>query len=496
MLSRLALTLGVLASTVAPAMAQAIPDRPEKLTYKPLTFDVPKAKDARLKLKNGITVYLLPDPAAQPLVTVNLLVRGGSYLEAPGKEGAATLMGNLLRAGGTTKTPADQLDEKLEFLAANLTSNLGETQGGVSLNILSKRAEEGMGLLMEVLTQPAFAQDRLDLAKKNLRQSMERRNDDSTSIERQQLGYLLRGEAYYTNHQPTAASLDAITREDLAALHAKLLHPGNLIVSVAGNFERKAMEALLNKTLGTLKPGPKAQVSPAIPVAPFAAKPGIYVVDKDVNQGRVTFNLPGLRRTDPDFYAVTVMNDILGGGGFTSRLVKKIRSDEGLAYSAGSFFTGGLFFPGDFRALFQSKSRSVAYGVRLALAEMEKMRATPVSAEELAVAKGSLVDGFPAQFGNKAAVGGAFASYDYAGLDVDQLLGEYRAKIQAVTAADVQRVAQKYLTLDKVAILVVGKASDVEEGDVKDHPGKLSEAAKLPLVKLPLRDPLTLKPLK
>ncbi len=138
----------------------------------------------------------------------------------------------------------------------------------------------------------------------------------------------------------------------------------------------------------------------------------------------------------------------------------------------------------------------MAYGIRLAMAEMDKMRTAPVSAEELAVAKGSIVDGFPAQFSNKAAVAGTFANYDYAGLDSDQLLGEFRAKIQAVTAADVQRVAQKYLTLDQVAILVVGKASDVEEGDVKDHPGKLSEAAKLPLVKLPLRDPLTLKPLK
>lgn len=496
MLSRFALTLGVLASTVVPAAAQAIPDRPEKLTFKPMTFDVPKAKDARIKLKNGIIAYVLPDPTGQPLVTVSLLIKGGSYLEAPGKEGSASLMGSLLRSGGTTKTPADQLDEKLEFLAANLMSNLGDTQGMLNLNLLSKDAKEGLGLMVEVLTQPAFAQDRLDLAKKNLRQAMERRNDDSTTIERQQLGYLLRGEAYYTNHQPTGASLEAVTREDLQALHARLIHPENFILSVSGNFDRKAMEKLLNETFGALKPGAKAQKSAAIPAAPFAAKPGIYVVDKDVNQGRVSFSLPGLRRTDADYYAVTVMNDILGGGGFTSRLVKKIRSDEGLAYSAGSGFTPGLFFPGDFRAAFQSKSRSVAYGICLAMAEMEKMRTAPVSAEELAVAKGSLVDGFPANFSNKAAVVGTFATYDYAGLNTDQLLGEYRAKIQAVTAADVQRVAQKYLTLDKVAILVVGKASDVEEGDVKDHPGKLSEAAKLPLVKLPLRDPLTLKPLK
>jgi zinc protease len=494
MMTRLALTLSVLTTTLA--FGQAIPDRPEKLQFKSLTFDVPKAKEARLKLKNGITVYLQTDPTGQPLVTVSLLIKGGSYMESAGKEGSAALLGSLLRSGGTAKTPADQLDEKLEFLAANLGSNLGDTRGSLSLNLLSKDVKEGLGLMLEVLTQPAFAQDRLDLAKKNMRQAMERRNDDSTSIERQQLSYLLRGEAYYTNHQPTGASLDAITRDDLMALHAKLMHPENFILSVSGNFDRKAMEKLLNDTFGTLKPGPKAQKSPAIPVAPFVAKPGIYVVDKDVNQGRVTFNLPGLKRTDADFYAVTVMNHILGGGGFTSRLVKKIRSDEGLAYHASSAFTPGLFFPGDFHAEFQSKSRSVAYGIRLAMAEMEKIRTAPVSAEELAVAKGALIDGFPAQFGNKAAVAATFATFDHASLDADQLLSEYRAKIQAVTAADVQRVAQKYLQLDKVAILVVGKASELEEGDVKDHPGKLSEAAALPLSHMPLRDPLTLKPMK
>lgn len=492
MLTRFALAALVGASFLS---AQAIPDRPEKIAVKPITFQVPKVKDARIKLKNGITAYLVPDPAGQPLTSVTLLIKGGTYLDPEGKEGASSLFGTLLRTGGTTKTPADKLDEKLDFLAANLNASMSETSGSLSLNLLSKDLKEGLGMLMEVLTEPAFQQDRLDLAKKNVRQAMERRNDDTTTIERYQQGLILRGEKHYTNRFTTAASLDAITREDLKALHARLLTPANLAVAVSGNFDRKAVEKLLNETLGSLKAGKDAKASPKVPAPEHAIQPGIYVVEKDVNQGRVTLNLPGLRQVDPDWPAVQVMNSILGGGGFTARLVKKIRSDEGLAYSVGSYFTPGPFYPGTFTTLFQTKVATVAYGTRLALAELDRITREPVSEDELKVAKGAIIDGFPDTFGTKAIVAQVFLSMENTGLP-ETYYETLRDRIGAVTAADVQRVAQKYLKPEKAAILVVGgKAADLEAGD-KDHPGKLSEVAKLPVVKLPLRDPLTMKPIK
>lgn len=479
--------------------APAIPDRPEKLAFKPIRYEVPKAKDFRVKLKNGITAYVVPDPHGQPLVSFDIVLKAGRWLDAPGKEGTAQLLGTLLRIGGTEKTKADDLDERLDMLAAQSSGNLTDASGALTMNLLAKDAREGFGLLLEMLTQPAFQQDKLDLAKKNLRQQLERRNDDSTGIEQRELGFLLRGEGHFSNHLPTAASLDAITRDDLKALHGRLLSPENLIVTVAGRFDRGDMVKLLNETLGALKAGPAAKAAGKPPAAPYVAKPGIYVVDKAVNQGRVTLNLglQGLRPTDADFAAVSVMNHVLGGGGFTSRFVKKIRSDEGLAYSAGTRAAAAQF-PGDsgtFTALFQTKTRTVAYGLRLALAELEKMRKDGVTDEELKVAKGSLIEGFPARFPSKAALAGAFASNDWTGIP-DAYLETYQARIQAVTREDVLRAAQKYLRPDQVAILAVGNAKEMEEGDVKDHPGALSEVAKLPLVKLPLRDPLTLKPMK
>lgn len=492
MLTRIALAALVGATTLS---AQAIPDRPEKISVKPITFQVPKVKDARIKLKNGITAFLVPDPAGQPLVNLTLIIKGGTYLDPAGKEGTGALMGNLLRSGGTTKTPAVKMDEKLDFLAAQFSSNLFDAGANLNLNLMGKDLKEGLGLMMEVLTEPAFQQDRLDLAKKNTRQQIERRNDDTTTIERYQASLLRTGEKHFTNRFTTAASLEAITRADLLAFHGRIMDPRNMFVTVSGNFERKAVEKLLNETLGKLKAGKDAQLSPKVPAPEHTIQPGIYVCEKDVNQGRVSINIPGLRQIDADWPAVTVMNDILGGGGFTARMVKKIRSDEGLAYSVGSYFNPGSFYTGTFTALFQTKVPTVAYGIRLALAEMERIKREPVTEDELKVAKGSFIDGFPDDFGTKAVVAQVFAQMELTGMP-ENYFETIRERISAVTVADVQRVAQKYLKPEKAAILVVGgKAADLEAGD-KEHPGKLSEVAKLPVVNLPLRDPLTMKPIK
>ncbi len=492
-----ALVLGL--ASASPAAAQAIPDRPEKLAFKPIRYEMAKAKDYRVKLRNGITAYVVPDPNGQPLVNLEVGIHAGRWLDEPGKEGTAQLLGTLLRTGGTAKTKADDLDERLDTLAAQVNGFMGDSRGLLAMNLLAKDAREGAALLLEMLAEPAFQQDKLDLAKKNLRQQMERRNDDSTGIEARELDYLVKGEGHPANRLPTAASLDAITREDLKALHARILSPANLIVSVAGRFDRAEMIKLLNETVGSLKAAPAAKAAGRPPQTPFVAKPGLYVVDKDVNQGRVTLNLSmqGLRVTDADYPAVAVMNHVLGGGGFTSRFVKKIRSDEGLAYSAGTRAQPAQFAgdAGHFTALFQTKTRTVAYGIRLAIAELEKMRREGVTDEELKVAKGSIIEGFPARFPSKAALASAFANNDWTGVP-DSYLETYQARVQAVTREDVLRVAKKYLDVERLAILCVGKAKDMEEGDVKDHPGTLAEVAKLPLVKLPLRDPLTLKPMK
>jgi zinc protease len=476
-------------------LAQAIPARPEQLTFPPVVFKTPLAKDLKAKLKNGIPAYLAPNGAeGAPLVRLTVSWRGGAYLDPKGKEGLAALFGSQLAQGGTATREPAKIEDQLEALAATLSASCGETTGQISLQVLAKDLDAGLELLAEALTRPAFAEDRLELAKRQARQALSRRNDTVTSIASYQFNGLLFGPDHFASAEPTAASLDSITRADLQAFQARLLHPGNLVVSVAGAFERRGMLDKLNRTLGALKPGPLAKVSPKVPAPAFTRQPGIYFTDKDAPQAMVTWAMPGLRRSDPQWHAAYVMNQLLGGPGFTSRLMKTIRSNEGLTYGVYSALGAGAHWRGDLVGRMQTKNRSVAYALRLALAEMQKLKDAPATEEELRVIKDGITESFPSQWPSKQAIANRFAEETLQGWPEDWW-ADFREKIHAVTVADVQRMAKQYLDLEHLVILVVGKGAEAKPGDT-DHPGTLQELANLPFVELPLRDPQTGKALR
>jgi len=472
--------------------ADDIPDRPEQLWFPPLQYEPPDPAAWRVVLRSGPVAYVIPDREL-PLLNVVVYVRAGAYLDPPGKEGLADLTGYLLARGGTRSWAADDLEERLAFLAALLNSSVGDTQGAVSLNWLAKDMDEGLSLLREVLAFPRFQEDKLALRKQQLLQAMKERNDHPASIEQREIGFLAYGEDFWANRLPTAASIEAISREDLVQFHQRWFHPSNFVIAASGDFDRDAFIARLEALFADWPfSGP---LPPQVPTNTSFAAPGTYIVRKDINQARVSLLLPGVTRDHPDFFPLMVMNHILGGGGFTSRIVNRVRSDEGLAYAAGSSLPGGVYFPPPFRAAFQTKSRTVPYAISIVLDELRRIRAEPVSEEDLHTAQRAFIDTFPRRFATRAQTAQLFAQ--------DELTGRYarepdywkrfRERVAAVRRDDVLRVARAHLPLDRLVILVVGNPDEILLGH-PDHPVSLFELSPGPVIEWPLRDPLTLEP--
>ncbi len=488
---RKTLFVAVVLVAIATGLAQAgdIVDRPEKLTFPDLSFDVPDADSMRFKLANGTPVYIKEDHQL-PLVDISIHFRGGRYMVPREKAGLTQLISDAWRSGGAGDLTAQELDETLDFLAANLRANIGDVSGTVSLNVMSKDVDEAMGLMMDLLTRPRFQDDRFAKANDDLLQAMKRRNDDTANIERREWDHLIYGDDYWETFLPTTATLETITIDDCKAMVAKLVRADNIVVAIAGDITRDEARTLLDATIGTL---PKLeQPLPTIPQPEHTPEPGVYVVNKaDVNQGRVRIGHLGYRLGHPRAFDLMVGNDILGGGGFTARMMKKIRSDEGLTYGAYSRLSFPVTIPGTFAATFQSKSSTCAYAAELTFELIESMRTAPPTEEELTTSKVSFIETFPRTFESSTRTANLFARGELLGRAKDYWQ-TYRDNVAKVTGETVQEAMKTDLHPDKMIVLVVGNVEEIMAGH-PDHESRMTDFGTI--TTLPLRDPLTLEPI-
>ena len=487
---RAARLLVLLALLPATALAQ-IAGHPRELSFDPLEFDPPSAARHRYTLANGGGGVFVVEDHTLPLVNVSVLVRTGAFLDPPGKAGLAALTGSQMRAGGAGSLSAADFDEEVAFLAAEIGSSVGSTMGRARLDCLTKDLDAALDLLFDMLRHPRFDQARLDLAKSQLLQGMERRNDSTRSIEGREWTRLMRGSHHFSTQPTTQASVESITRDDVVAFHDRYFHPGAFIFAVSGDVDPDDAVAELDARLAGWSA--REDTVPDVPAPSHALRPGLYGVDKpDVNQGRVSIGHLGTTRDNPERYALLVMNDILGGGGFASRLLTRIRSDEGLAYSAGSSFGTGTYYDGLFRVAFQSRSETVARAATIVLEEIDRIRSEPVSAQELDTSIASFVETFTRNFSSAAATASLFARDEYTGRDPEYLT-HYRERISAVTADDVLRVALEYLRPDDLVMFIVGDLTTIEAGDPDNPAYSLNALANGPLRRIPLPDPFTME---
>ena len=413
----------------------------------------------RIALNNGIVLFLQEDHEL-PLIHGWLFLRGGSRDETAAKVGLMSIYGQAWRTGGTKTRTGDQLDEFLESRGALVETGDDEDSTNIFWSSLKGDFEGVFAASADLLQNPEFREDKIALAKQQENTAISRRNDNYMGIAAREAAKLAYGAGHPYARHTEYATVAAVTRQDLLDWHQKSVHAGNLIVAVLGDFDSKAMEAKLRQTFGSWKK--TAAHTP--PVMEFKSpKPGMYFIAKeDVNQSAIRMVDLGIRRDNPDYYAVEVMNEVLGGG-FSARLFSNIRSRKGLAYNVGGGVGSAFDHPGLLQLQMTTKSGTTAESIAALQQEVDDLvGGKPASADELMKAKDAILNSFVFRYDTKQEVLLEQIGLEYYGYPAD-FLQRYQAGIARVTVDDVNRVAKKYLHKDKLAMLVVGKAEDFDK---------------------------------
>jgi predicted Zn-dependent peptidase len=425
----------------------------EKLKFKPLDFHVPQiGKEIdRVQLKNGMILFLREDHR-YPVVMIEGIIRTGQAYEKKERYGVAGLTGTLMRTGGTKSYTPEALNKELDFTATKVDTGMRLESGYISFSSITSQFDRSMKIFAEVLRYPAFDVKELELEKSKIKESILRKNDSYEAVGRREFNKLIfptyvRGWEYDWNFIKT------INQKDLQDWHKRFYAPNNMMFAVVGDFKK---EDIIKKFDTLFSDWQQANVDlSSLQTTNEAYKPGVYFVKKDIDQAYILMGHLGITRDNPDKYAISVMNYILGGGGFNSWLMEKVRSDEGLAYSVGSYYSIFDRVLGPFFAYSTTRSDASVKALLLMKAQIEKIRKNQVTQKQLDWAKNSLINSFIFEFEDpvEQAKNLMYLEYNKMPLDYYQ---KYTENIGKITVADVKRVADKYLQPDKMTIMMVG----------------------------------------
>lgn len=400
-------------------------------------------------LPNGM-VLLVAEQRATPIVTVSMRVQAGSILDPPAKPGVANLVAQLLTQGTKTRT-APQISEAIEFVGGSLSVEAGQEQAVVSLSVLTKDLDLGLDLLADVLLNPVFNPPDIQRKIQETVAGIKRDQDDPGTVSYQAFLALVYGQNPFGRPvEGTEASVPTITRDDLVRFHEDSFRPNKAIMAVVGDVSLADLKPRLDARLGSWKAGGPPMTPPPAP-APLANRV-VRAIQREVTQSNINLGRLGITRDNPDYYPIQVMNYILGGGE-NSYLIATIRGEKGWAYDVGSDFSPSKY-AGEFSVSMQTKNEVADQAIDAALAQIRRIRDQPASEQDIKDAKAFLTGSFPLRLDTSSKIASWLASIEYFGLGLDYV-DRYPGLINAVTAADIQRVARKYLDSEKYALAVV-----------------------------------------
>ena len=442
-----------------------------QLIYPPLK-QVKIPEPTQFTLPNGMRVFLLEDHEL-PLINGLALVRTGNLFDPSDKRGLSSVMADVLRSGGTRAKTGDQIDEELENIAASVESSMGETSASISFSGLKETTGTVLRIFKEVMSDPEFRQDKIDLTIQQMHSGIDRRNDDAQGIAEREIANILYGRDNSYGWSIEHEHLARIKREDLQQFYRRYYFPKNIMLAIYGDFSASEMKSGLEKLFADWKA--EQTPVPAFPAVTAKPAPGVFLAEKsDVTQTFFAMGLLGGTLRDPDYPALEVAANILGSG-FTSRLMSQIRTKMGLAYAIGAGWGAAYDHPGTFRIVGSTKSASTTEAITAARTEVEKMRAAEVTEQELKTAKDSVLNSFVFFFDSPSKTLNRVMNYEYFGYPKDFLF-EYQKKVAAVTRADVLRVFKQHINPANLSIVAVGNP--------KDFGKPLSEAGKIDKIDL------------